>query len=135
MCLSYKYSSVIFSDFFLLNKSNNPIKKKNTDKDVPAVGDLIRQYLAALSNQNKDSSIYDKQNIYRLFILPKYETTKITALTKEELYKWQDELWTTKNPKTSDFYSYKYLTKIRGHFSAFLAWSESRYGYRNLNLN
>lgn len=110
---------------------NNPLKKKKTDKEVPTVGDLIRQYLASLGNQNKDSSIYDKQNVYRLFILPKYENTKITDLTKDELYKWQDELWTTKNPKTDEFYSYKYLTKIRGHFSAFLAWCESRYNYKN----
>lgn len=110
---------------------NNPLKKKKIDKAVPTVGDLIRQYLASLSNQNKDSSIYDKQNIYRLFILPKYEETKITALTKEELYKWQDEMWITRNPRTEDFYAYKYLTKIRGHFAAFLSWCESRYGYKN----
>ncbi len=110
---------------------NNPIKKKNTDKETPTVGELIRQYLATLSNQNKESSIYDKQNIYRLFVLPHYDDTKITALTKEELYLWQDKLWATKNPRTNDFYSYKYLYKVRTHFQAFLAWVESRYGFKN----
>ncbi|MFQ7077345.1 MAG: hypothetical protein ACLRSW_05080 [Christensenellaceae bacterium] len=48
---------------------NNPIKKKNPQKEDLLVGNLIREYLSALFNQNKDSSIYDKQNIYRLFIL------------------------------------------------------------------
>ena len=110
---------------------NNPLKKKNTDKEVPLIGDLLRQYIASLSNQNKESTIYDKQNIYDRYIFPKYGNTKITALTREELYRWQDELWATKNPRTGKFYSYKYLTKIRTHFSAFMLWCESRYGYEN----
>ena len=110
---------------------NNPIKKKNPSKQTIFVGDLIREYLASLSNQNKDSSIYDKQNIYRLFIFPKYDKVNIESLTKEELYKWQDELWTTRNPRTKEFYSYKYLVKIRTHFNAFLNWCESRYNYKN----
>ena len=110
---------------------NNPIRKKNTDKEVPLVGDLIRQYIASLLNQNKDSSIYDKRNIYDLFVKPKYEYKKITALTKEELYQWQDDLWSTRNPRTGDFYSYAYLSKVRTHFSSFLSWCESRYGYTN----
>ncbi len=110
---------------------NNPIKKKSTDKNTPTVSDMARQYLASLPNQNKESSIYDKQNIFRLYIFPEYEHKKITVFTKEELYRFQDALWTMKNPKTDDFYSYKYLSKIRGHLSAFLVWVESRYGYKN----
>lgn len=110
---------------------NNPLKKRDTDKEIPTVGDLIRRYIAALSNQNKESSIYDKRNIYELFVIPRYGDKKITALTKEELYRWQDDLWATKNPRTKEYYSYKYLMKIRTHFSAFLAWCESRYGFKN----
>lgn len=110
---------------------NNPLKKINPDKSEPTVGELIRQYLATLSNQNKESSIYDKQNIYRLFILPKYESSKVKDLTKEELYRWQDELWSMKNPKTGENYSYGYLMKVRNLFSSFLVWCESRYGYKN----
>lgn len=110
---------------------NNPIKKKKTDKLIPTVGDLISEYLISLGNQNKETTIYDKKHIYDLWILPKYRDTKITALTKEVLYKWQDELWATKNPKTGEFYSWKYLTKTKGHFSAFMEYCESRYGYTN----
>ena len=50
---------------------NNPIKKKNPQKEDLLVGNLIREYLSALFNQNKDSSIYAKQNIFRIFILNK----------------------------------------------------------------
>lgn len=122
------------SDFITANcetLKNNPLKRINPDKSEPTVGELITQYLLALPNQNKESSIYDKQNIYRLFVLPKYENVKLKALTKEELYRWQDDLWSMRNPRTGEFYSYKYLVKIRGQFSAFLAWCSSRYGYTN----
>lgn len=109
-----------------------PFQKKNDiKKEVLLVGDLIRQYMATLGNQNKASSIYDKNNIFRIYILPKYDKTPLDKLTKEELYLWQDELWTTKNNKTGDFLSWKYLTKIRGLFSTFLTWCEQRYGAKN----
>ena len=114
---------------------NNPIKKKDPRKQDLLVGDLIREHIASLFNQNKDSSIYDKQIILRSFILPRYENTKIETLTKEELYRWQDDLWKTKNPRTGEYYSYKYLNKVRAHFSSFLSWCESRYGYTNNLLN
>lgn len=110
---------------------NNPIKKKDPAKQDLLVGDLIREHISSLFNQNKDSSIYDKQIILRSFILPRYENTKIETLTKEELYRWQDDLWKTKNPRTGEYYSYKYLNKVRAHFSSFLSWCESRYGYTN----
>lgn len=110
---------------------NAPKKKKDPDKDVLLVGDLIMQYMATLGNQNRTSVIYDKENIFRLYILPKYKNTPIEKLNKSELYQWQDELWTTRNPRTNEYLSYKYLTKIRGLFNTFLSWCEQRYGYKN----
>ena len=113
---------------------NSPVKKKAPEKEKLLVGDLVRQYMATLGNQNKYSSIYDKNNIFRIYILPKYENTTIDKLTKEELYVWQDELWATKNPRNGNYFSYKYLAKIRGQFGTFLTWVEQRYGIHN-NLN
>lgn len=109
----------------------SPIKKKDPDKEKLLVGDLVKQYMATLGNQNKYSVIYDKNNIFRIYILNKYENTPIDALTKEELYKWQDELWATVNPKTGKFYSQRYLVKIRTFFNTFLTWVEQRYRIRN----
>lgn len=91
---------------------NNPLKKKTPTKQNLLVGDLIKQYMSTLGNQNKYSVIYDKDNIFRIFILPKYENTPLDKLTTEELYQWQDELWNTKNPRTDEYYSWKYLIKI-----------------------
>ncbi len=109
----------------------NPVKKKNADKETLLVGDLVRQYMATLGNQNKQSVIYDKNNIFRNFILSKYDKTPIENLTKEELYLWQDELWNTRNQKTGEFFAYKYLDKIRTYFNAFLTWCSQRYSIRN----
>jgi integrase len=106
-------------------------KQKNPEKEKLLVGDLMQQYMSTLGNQNKQSVIYDKDNIFRKFILPKYNTIPIDNLTKEEMYKWQDELWATRNQRTGEYFSHKYLTKIRGHFSTFLTWVERRYGYKN----
>ena len=106
-------------------------KKKDPTKRDLTVGELIREYLSTLPNQNKDSSIYEKINIYNRFVLPFYEKTKITDITKEELYKWQDRMWSTKNPRTNEYYSYNYLAKVRTQFAAFLSWCEKRYSYNN----
>ncbi len=110
---------------------NNPIKKKDATKQDLLVGDLIREYLSTLFNQNKTSSIYAKQKIYKTFVLPYFENTKIKDLTKESLYRWQDSLWQTKNARNGNFYSYKYLSNVRAHFRTFLGWCESRYGFKN----
>ena len=112
----------------------SPIKKKDPDKEKLLVGDLARQYMATLGNQNKQSVIYDKTNIFGLYILSKYKETPIDKLTKEELYQWQDDLWNKRNPRTGAYFSYPYLNKIRGVFSTFLTWVEQRYGFTN-NFN
>lgn len=113
---------------------NNPLKKKNNEASnvqTPKVSELIPQYIISLQNQNKDSSIYDKQNIYELFVIPSLGNFTLPELTKERLYQWQDELWTMKNPKTDEHYSYAYLKKVRSHANSFLTWCDSRYGYVN----
>lgn len=107
---------------------NNPIKKKkDPSKEVLLVGDLVRQYMATLGNVNKASSIYDKNNIFRIYIFPTFEHTPMNDLTKEALSLWQDELWSMKNPKTGQYFSHKYLTNIRSFFGTFLTWAEERY--------
>lgn len=110
---------------------NNPIKKKDPTKQDLLVGDLIREYLSSLFNNNKDSSIYAKEKIYKKFVFPYFENTKIKDLTKENLYRWQDNLWKTKNDRTGTFYSYKYLCNVRAHFRTFFKWCETRYSIKN----
>lgn len=108
-----------------------PLQKKDKKKDILFVGDLIRQYMSTLANKNKPSVIYDKNNIFRLYILNKYDEFPIEKLTTEELYAWQDDLWNLKNRKTGEYFSWKYLSKIRNVFHAFLVWSSQRYNTPN----
>ena len=110
---------------------NNPLKKKDTAKQEPLVGDLIREYMSTLGNDNKYSTIYDKNNIYTLYVLPYYEKAKIKSLTSQELMWWVDTIWNLKNPRNGKYYAFKHLQKIRAHFNAFLNWVELRYGYKN----
>ena len=110
---------------------NNPLKKIKSEKAEPTVSELIAQYMLTLGGQNKESSIYDKQKIYKGFVLPLLGGKKITALTTEELYRWQDAVWSMKNPRTGEPYSYSYLKKVRALLSSFLEWCRSRYGYPN----
>ncbi len=110
---------------------NNPFKKKDPQKEEPTVGELAISYMATLGNINKESVLYDKKNIFRNYILPDFENVKVKDITKEKLYIWQDKLWAMKNKKNGQYFSQKYLTKIRGLFSTFLTWAEKRYGYKN----
>ena len=110
---------------------NNPLKKRNPQKEEPLVGELIREYMATLGNDNKYTTIYDKNNVFRLFVLPYYENKKIKELTIQELAGWVDTIWNLTNPRNGEYYSYKQLSKIRGHFNVFLNWAELRYGYKN----
>lgn len=129
-----KQGYLLYVDKYCEVVRHAPKKKKNPEKEKLFVGDLVLQYLASLGNVNKQSVIYDKKKVYDTYILPKYDKTNIHALTKEELYLWQDSIWTAKNERTGKYYSYKYLSKIRTYFNAFLTWVEERYSIKN-NLN
>lgn len=107
---------------------NNPIKRQKQaekGKENLTIEILSKQYFLSVRNQLKDSSIYDIQSIFRLFIYPKFEHYQLKDLTKQELLNWQDELWSTKNAQ-NEYYSYQYLSKIRAYFSSFLTWCAER---------
>lgn len=94
------------------------------------VSDLLSLYLTSLQNQNKDTTIYDKSKLFRLFVIPYLGTAPVDSLTKERLWLWQDEIWQLTD-RNGEAYSYKYLLKVRSYFSAFLNWAHSRYGTTN----
>ena len=127
-----------YLDFIQKNclTSERPVfpKKIEPTKKEPTVAELVPQYIKSLQNQNKQSSVYDKKHIFDLWIIPMLGSVKLKDLTKERLIQWQDDLWQKRNPKTKEFYSYKYLSKIRTHFSAMLSYAQERYGYKNYLL-
>lgn len=108
---------------------NNPIirrKRLDNGREAVTIADLSQTYFSSLKNQIKDATIYEKRKIFNAIILPRFEKCELKDFTKQKLYVWQDELWSSKNPKTNDYYSYKYLSKIRTYFSAFLSWCAER---------
>lgn len=114
-----------------LLKDKSVVKKKDPKKDKLIVEPLIAEYLSTLTNQNKASTVYSKKFIYRDFVLPYLGDKPLSALTAQELYKWQDTVWNMKNKRTGAFYSYRYLMNARGFLTTFLSWAESRYGVKN----
>lgn len=95
------------------------------------INSLAQEYLSTLGNKNKTATAYDKANIFRLFILPSLGSLTPKDLTRTTLYSWQENLWSAINPRTGEYYSYKYLVKTRAHLSSFLRWMHDKYGFTN----
>ena len=91
---------------------------------------LAEEYFASLPAQNKESTIYGKRSMFQNFLLPKFADKKMSFFTKEELYRYQDEIWAMKKPDGTP-YSYQHHDHLRKNLSTFLTWCESRYGYKN----
>ena len=113
---------------------HNPFAKKKAEKEIPLVGDLYTQYVSSRSNINKQSVLYDKTKLFDRFY-SHFKDMRIDQITTEELYKWQDDIWTKKSEVTGNFFSYNYLDKVRSQLSAFLTWVEKRHGYKNNLVN
>lgn len=119
------------------SKAVAPVADNGKKDDAPVLHNfayLADAYIDSLSNINRESTILMKRGEFRLFLIPYFGTTPMKDIDKEMLFKWQDNLWKTKNPRTGEYYSYAQLRKIRKNFSAFLSWVETRYGkygYKN----
>lgn len=113
--------------------TENPLRaeKSSQDKATALFSDLYTEYLLAQNNQIKDSSIYEKQKFYRNYYKAEFGSMRISDLTKSRLIEWQDKIWATKNPRTGNFYSHKYLTSIRSYLYTFLSWVEYKYDIPN----
>jgi integrase len=109
---------------------NTPLRRQKrleNGKEVVTIKDLAKIYFNSIKNQIKDATIYEKEKIFDLIILPRFGDSQLKHLTKQELHLWQDELWAMKNPRTDTYYAYNYLSKVRSYFSVFLSWCADRY--------
>lgn len=77
------------------------------------------------------SSFYDLNWLYDKFISPYFTGKSLPSLKKSDYAEWQTELWASKNPKTDNYYTQKYLTKVRSMLQAFLSWCEETYDILN----
>lgn len=93
--------------------------------------DALNSYFNFCKNDNSESTLYDKQAIFKTFITPYFQNKDINEITKVDLINWQNYIWNLKNNKNKTSYSWKYLTKIRGTFYTFLAYCENIYDIKN----
>lgn len=94
------------------------------------VKDYLATYITTIINQNKQATLYDKTRIYAMYVLPTLGDIPADALTKEQLFKWQDNLWNCTTAKGEPL-SHQYLVKIKAYLAAFLSWLETRYSFKN----
>ena len=105
--------------------------KETAESEELTLREYCDLYIASLRNQNKESSIHDKANMYKSTILPMFgREEKPSHLTKERLYRWQDDLWASQSRKGKP-YSYRSLTNIKKNLGALLSWISDRYGKPN----
>lgn len=121
-----KYCELISPD--VANKK----KAANTSAAVHdyTVEEMFPIYLAAASAQNKGSTIWDKKQLYDLYIKPSLGKEKLCDLTTERLFRWQDEILAMRKPN-GEPYSQAYFLHIRNTLMTVLSYAEERFGIPN----
>lgn len=125
--LKQKHADFIASNCELLPKSSSHLAESFTG----TLAEAYQQYLYSVKHQIKDSSIVRVQRTFTLYILPTLGNIKLSAISKADLYKWQDDLWQSKNAHTGEPLSHSYLTCVRSMLNTFLTWCEDRYDITN----
>lgn len=124
-----KYCSLI------QGKKKKALKEQLEQKALPSLSELINEYIRAVGNSNKDATLYEKEALYKRFLLDTLGDIDLSELTQQDIYNWQEKLWITKNERTGKYYSYAYLNKIRALVNSFFVWVESKYTVPNLLEN
>lgn len=128
-------AKIAYTDFITENCNKKPSNFKPAEikkEEKPLMFDeLFKLYLQTQRNQIKDSSIRSIQDSCKLLLFPFFRDVDIRKLTKKDILKWQDTIWSMQKPNSNEHYSYNYLTKIRSFFNAFLNWAEQRYDVNN----
>lgn len=132
----YESEKLAFKAFTRFAMTYRPPHSRTQDfKEEARFAGTLENYFSYIRTENAESTIFDKEITLRKYVLPLFSSVKMSDVTKEKLYIWQDSLWTSINPRTNMHYSYNYLKKIRGYFSAFLQWYAERYGGENAFKN
>lgn len=97
--------------------------------------DLLNEYFNTYKLDNTESTIYDKQHIFDLYITPYFTKKDLRTITKADYQNWQNLLWTTKSKKTKTNLNWNYLVKIKGRLNNFLEYCYSVHDLPNLLKN
>lgn len=107
------------------------LKEELERKAAPPLSVLLDEYINAVGNSNKGSTVYEKEQLYKRFLLDMLGDVDLSTLTQKDIYNWQEALWITKNERNGEYYSYAYLEKIRALVNSFFVWVESKYEIKN----
>ena len=96
------------------------------------LGDLFEEYITESKRSLKGSTIYNKEQIFKLHILPYFQDFKVLDITKAKILDWRQKLIGMSNLKRNGVLSIKYLNNIRAEFCSFFAYLEERYDVQNI---
>lgn len=113
-------------------KSYTPPTFQLKKDGVYTFDELFSLYKKKMEAELAASSFYDLNSIYSKFLYSYFTGKSLPALTKVNYATWQTELWSAKNPTNGEYYSQRYLSKIRSTLMAFLSWCEETYDIPNL---
>lgn len=77
------------------------------------------------------ASFYDLKWIFDKFIISSFTGKTLSQIKKADYSLWQTKLWTEKKDN-GEYYSQRYLSKIRTTLMSFLVWIEDTYDIPNL---
>lgn len=94
--------------------------------------ELLKRYLKYDATLVRESTTYDKENVFMLHITPYFTGKRVDKLTKINILDWLDLINGLISERTNKPYSFKYKEKIRGYMFSFLSFCEDFFDIPNV---
>lgn len=105
--------------------------KVKTDNESMKFEHILDKYFLYCTTENAESTVYDKKNVFRLYITPYFKNKNVDKISKSDILDWQTLLWNTTSARTGQPFSWKYLANIRGLLLNFMNYCENIYDIHN----
>ena len=105
--------------------------KIKTDSESMKFEHILNKYFQYCATENAESTVYDKKNVFRLYITPYFKNKDVNKISKSDILDWQTLLWNATSTRTGQPFSWKYLANIRGLLLNFMNYCENIYDIHN----
>ena len=105
--------------------------KVKTDSESMKFEHILDKYFLYCTTENAESTVYDKKNVFRLYITPYFKNKNVDKISKSDILDWQTLLWNATSTRTGQPFSWKYLANIRGLLLNFMNYCENIYDIHN----
>lgn len=95
--------------------------KKEGKPETKTIEEIYCDWCKVMDANNASATLYDRKNIYKNYILPKFGRTKADEITPQDINAWLYELSMLKKPN-GELYSWNYRDKIRESFQSLYSW-------------